>query len=109
MFQFPISQQQHKSIIQRVRISQFNIIEERNLWIRNATAGHGGLILRLAGISATKLGSDKFFKDLFKGFLEGPADTNLSKATVPNWHQITYKKIVKPFKQNPNNSTYQSI
>ena len=82
-------------------------------WVRFAILldkpSYGGLILRLAGISATKLGSDKVFKDLFKGFLEGPADTNLSKATVPNWHQITYKKIVKPFKQNPNNSTYQSI
>ena len=58
MFQFPISQQQHKSIIERVRISQFNIIEERNPWILSATAGHGGLILRLTRISVTKSYSD---------------------------------------------------
>ena len=86
MFQFPISQQQHKSIIQRARISQFNIIEERKPWIWSATAGHGGLILKLAGISATKSCSDQVFRDLFEGFLEGPVDTNLSKAIVPNWH-----------------------
>ena len=92
MFQFPISQQQHKSIIQRARISQFNIIEERKPWIRSAITSHGGLILRLVGISVTKSCSDQVFRDLFEGFLEGLEDTNLSKATVPNWHQITCKK-----------------
>ena len=47
---------------------------------------YGGLIVRLAGISVTKSCSNQVFRDLFKGFLEGPTDTNLSKATVPSWH-----------------------
>ena len=85
-FNQTISQQQHKSIIQRARISQFNIIEERKPWIWSATTGHGGLILRLARISATKSCSNQVFRDLFEGFLEGPSDTNLSKAIVPNRH-----------------------
>ena len=59
-------------------------------WVRFAVLldkpSYGGLILRLAGISATKSCSDQVFRDLFEGFLEGPTNTNLSKVIVLNWH-----------------------